>query len=175
MRKVLALVCFISHFIFSISAFASYDAIGIRVIDPDSAPIAGARVTVYPLSSNKPLAMGFTGADGKIVFGQVQSFEIRVEVLAPGFAPGIVSSKEQVAKPFLNVQLKLASRDETVVVTANDTPLPIEDSGSRTSVLDRETLELLQPVSMAEVLRFMPGAIVNSTGRRGSLTSLFVR
>src|SRR5262249_38609144 len=41
--------------------------------------------------------------------------------------------------------------------------------------LDPETLTNRQPVTATEALRFLPGAIFNSNGRRGSLSSLFVR
>src|SRR5206468_3020738 len=102
--------------------------------------------------------------------------DVVIQVLAPGFARKVVTRRQDDVRPAaINIQLRLPTREETVTVTANETPLVVEDSGSRTSVLDRQTLELLQPVSMSDSLRFMPGAVVNSTGRRGSLSSLFVR
>ncbi|HEV8524188.1 MAG TPA: TonB-dependent receptor, partial [Terriglobales bacterium] len=51
----------------------------------------------------------------------------------------------------------------------------IETSGATVAWLDSAALETLQPVTAADVLRFLPGAVEASAGRRGGLGSLFVR
>jgi outer membrane cobalamin receptor len=172
MRKVP--VCIISLlFSFSAFSFSAQLQLDIRVLAPDSTPVSGAQLTVYPVGLNTPVAKQSTNGEGAATFNSLPDGDLQIEVLAPGFAKKVVTQKP--TSGALNIQLQLPTREETVVVTANETPLAVEDSGSRTSVLDRQTLDLFQPVSLNDALRFMPGAIINSTGRRGSLSSLFVR
>jgi outer membrane cobalamin receptor len=74
----------------------------------------------------------------------------------------------------LLVTLQVASAAETVVVTATRTPVPEEQAGINVSLLSSEQIETMQPTSVADVLRFLPGAVVNVAGQRGGLGSLFV-
>jgi outer membrane cobalamin receptor len=75
----------------------------------------------------------------------------------------------------VNIQLRIAARNETVVVTATRTPLPADQTGAPVEIVDNATLTNRQPVEAADAIRFLPGAIVNTAGRRGGLASLFVR
>ena len=172
MRTVFFPVIFV--FALSLSALASSHNFEIRVVDPNSVAVSGAQVTIYPVDSNTALALRTTSGEGVVTLVSFGAGDYRVEILAPGFAPQTLSAKLP-DEARMDVRLKLAPRQETVVVTASDSPLPIEDSGASASVLDRSTLELMQPVSVNEALRFLPGAIINGVGRRGSLSSLFVR
>src|SRR5207237_9752861 len=63
----------------------------------------------------------------------------------------------------------------TVVVSGDRTALPESAGGSQVSTLDAEALRALLPVSAADALRLLPGAVVNTAGQRGGLASLFVR
>src|SRR5581483_6468993 len=54
-------------------------------------------------------------------------------------------------------------------------PIAEGESGSSVSTLNGGDLQLMQPVSGADALRFLPGAVVDTAGQRGALTSLFVR
>jgi vitamin B12 transporter len=62
-----------------------------------------------------------------------------------------------------------------VVVSAERTPLPSAETGADTASLGSEALTAMQPVAAVDALRFLPGAIVSASGRRGGLGSLFVR
>ena len=73
------------------------------------------------------------------------------------------------------VQLRLAAAAETVVVTATRTPVPTEAAGADVETLSGSQLETMQPVAASDGLRFLPGAVVNTAGQRGGLSSLFVR
>src|SRR5207248_7619604 len=55
------------------------------------------------------------------------------------------------------------------------TPEIAERTGVSIDLLNSEQLTTLNPVSSSDALRFLPGAIVAATGRRGGITSLFVR
>ena len=94
-------------------------------------------------------------------------------MLAKGFAAAIanLSSDADTA----TVQLRLAAAAETVVVTATRTPVPTEAAGADVETLSGSQLETLQPVTASDAIRFLPGAVVNTAGQRGGLSSLFVR
>src|SRR5205085_98750 len=112
-------------------------------------PVAGARVTLLA-SNGDVVAVRTTTADGKAEFGSLTAE--RVDILAPGFAE--VSQRVQSGDN--SIALRVATASETVIVTANDTPLPIEQGASPGSLLTGDQLTAMQPVNAAEALRFLP-------------------
>ena len=97
---------------------------------------------------------------------------LRVEVLAPGFAPLTMAVKKSGE---VTARLKLAPQSETVVVSASPSPLEAGLTGLNVSTLDAATLTTLQPVAAADAIRFLPGVILADEGNRGGQTSLFIR
>ena len=67
-------------------AAASAAEIKVKVVDPQSAVVAGAQVTLFPRDSATPAAVGTTSAEGLVVFRGIASNPYQVRVLAPGFA-----------------------------------------------------------------------------------------
>ncbi len=153
------------------STFAS--DLKVRVIDPQGAVVAGARVTLYEQNKATAVAVRITNHEGTSEFRGLSRSEYRVEVLAPGFAPATASSAA--TDSIVTVKVALPTAAEMVVVSAERTPVPSEETGSDTSSLGADALASMQPVAVADALRFLPGAIVSDGGRRGGLTSLFVR
>jgi vitamin B12 transporter len=169
--RVFRLVVFCSFAcLFSISTFAL--DLRVRVVDPSSAAVSGARVAVYAESSRQPLALGESDAQGAAVFHNLKASLLRVEVLAPGFAPLTIAAK---GSGDVTAQLKLASQSETVVVSAAPSPVEAGLTGLNVSTLDSATLTTLQPIAASDAIRFLPGVILGDTGNRGGQTSLFVR
>src|SRR5438874_13279435 len=102
----------------------------VRVLDPNSVAVSGARVIVYSPTSNTPIAAQNTSGGGIANFNGIAAGDYRIEILAAGFAPQTVTSK--LPNPAgLDVALKLARHEETVVVTTSESPLPIEESGAQ--------------------------------------------
>jgi vitamin B12 transporter len=64
---------------------------------------------------------------------------------------------------------------DTIVVTASRTPVRLNDSGSSVSILTREDIERRQIVSIADILRDVPGIAVSQSGNLGAQTQLRVR
>lgn len=146
----------------------------VHVTDPSLRAVSGARVTIYRAANNAQLAVLSSVSDGSATFHNLAPGPFRVQVLAPGFAESVM----EVVAPSesgLNVELKIAARNETVVVTATETPLPADQTGAPVEVVDRDTLVNRQPVEAADAIRYLPGVVINSDGRRGGLASLFVR
>ncbi len=154
-------------------AAASAAEIKIKVVDPQSAVVAGAQVVLILQGSTIPAAVATTSAEGLVVFRDVAAGSYRVQVLAKGFASATtnLSSDAEIT----TVQLRLEAAAETVVVTATRTPVPTEAAGADVETLSGSQLETLQPVTASDAIRFLPGAVVNTAGQRGGLSSLFVR
>src|SRR5919197_5727664 len=146
----------------------------VRVVDPRSTAVAGAQVAVYPAAGSRALGFQSSSAEGTAALFGLEPGEYRVEVLAPGFAPAELAVHVP-AEIDVEVQLKVAGPEQTVVVTATRTPVPAEESGASVALLDAQALEVMQPVSAGDAIRFISGAVVSANGQRGALTSLFVR
>jgi len=146
----------------------------VTVVDPRSAAVAGAQVALYPDASSQALGLQNSSAEGIAAFSGLQNGEYRVEVLAPGFAAARLSVNVT-SDTSTEVRLKVAGPDQTVVVTATRTPITEEDAGVPVALLDQQDLANLQPVSEADALRVLPGAIISTAGRRGGQASLFVQ
>ena len=161
-------------FVLLVSLAAQAAELTIKVVDPRSAVVAGAQVALYRGASSKALFLENSSAEGIASFSGIEPNEYRVEVLAAGFAPAKVAVRVP-QQATINVRLAIAGPEQTVVVTATRTPLPVEESGAAVDLLDHPALENMQPVAAADALRFLPGAVVNTAGQRGGLASLFVR
>lgn len=154
-------------------AAASAAEIKIKVVDPQSAVVAGAQVLLTPQGSTTPAAVAATSAEGLVEFRGVASGRYRVQVLAPGFAEETEDLTP--ATEIVRMALRLAPAAETVVVTATRTPVPTEAAGADVESLSGAQLETMQPIAADDALRFLPGAVVDTQGQRGGLSSLFVR
>ncbi len=168
MRIVVALL----SFFLTTVAFAA--DLQVKVIDPQSAAVAGAKVSLLSTTSSAPLRTALSSAEGELVFVAVPSGTLRIQVLAPGFAPEVISLSEIRSEPVL-IHLRLATTTETVVVSATNTPVSADETGASISTLEQGTLQTMQPVAESDALRFVPGAVVSAAGQRGALASLFVR
>ncbi len=62
-----------------------------------------------------------------------------------------------------------------MVVTATRTPVAGEAAGADVDTLSGAQLTTMQPIAANDAVRFLPGAVVNTAGQRGGLSSLFVR
>ncbi|HSZ61049.1 MAG TPA: TonB-dependent receptor [Terriglobales bacterium] len=146
--------------------------IKIKVVDPREAAVASARVQLLEPGKPAPTAVQNTSAEGVAIFREPPG-SYRIEVLAPGFAPATVDVSSKVETT--TIKLRLATAAETVVVTATRTPVPSQAAGANVDTLRSGELEVMQPVAADDAVRFLPGAVVNSYGQRGALSSLFVR
>lgn len=145
----------------------------IKVVDPQSAAVAGAQVELFHRGSTIPVAVETTSAEGLAVFHGAEPATYRARVLAAGFA---VATQDGVSSSgLITVSLRLAPAAETVTVSAARTLIAGDDSGADVAVLTRGQLELMHPVAADGALRFLPGAVVSTAGQRGGLSSLFVR
>lgn len=159
-------------------AAASASELKIKITDPHAAGVAGAQVSLLPQneSTSTPIGVQTTSGEGSVTFSGLPAGRYRVQVLAPGFAP---ANREEILIPRdtqLTVELRVAATPtETVVVTATRYPVPESEGGASVATLESSQLETMQPVAANDALRFLPGAVIDTAGQRGGLSSLFVR
>ena len=146
----------------------------VKVVDPHSAAVAGAQVSVFRLGEARPLDVRTSSGEGVAVFQVENPAGLRVEVLAPGFAVASVNAGGTPSTT-VTIPLQVATASETVLVSATRTPAPADETATSVFLLNAGTIETMQPDSGADALRFLPGAVVNVAGQRGGLGSLFVR
>ena len=170
-------------FISTASAADPYIEVHIKVVDPRSAAVAGAQVSIYRQGETIPLQVRSTSGEGEAIFHLDNATGLWVQVLAPGFAvawsdvenTSSLSSSSSATPIKLQIALQIATASETVIVSATRTLAPEQETASSVSLLSGDAIETMQPVSGADALRFLPGAVVNVAGQRGGLGSLFVR
>jgi vitamin B12 transporter len=184
---VMRVLC-VSFLLFVVLSVASAADLKVKVVDPQSAAVAGAQVFLFSKGSDTPLKIATTSAEGIALFSELKFGELKRDELKPGelssgpyklqvLAPGFAAFSEDVydRSGVITIPLRLATTSETVVVTATRTPLAAEETGASISTLEHGQLETLRPVAADDAIRFLPGAVVNTSGQRGGLSSLFVR
>jgi len=146
----------------------------VKVIDPNSAAIGAAQVSLLPVGQTTPLGILLTSAEGVASFNGIADGPYRLQVLAPGFAPQNLDVTVP-QEALFTMKLNVAGASEIVVVTATRTPVSEQDSGASVSTLEAGQLGVMRPVAASDAIRFLPGAVVNTVGQRGGQSSLFVR
>src|SRR5580692_12653184 len=154
-------------------AAASAADLKVKVVDPQSAAVPGAQVLLLEDKTASHPQVELTSAEGLAVFREMAAGPHHVRVLAPGFA--VDSTAVSDSADSVTIQLRLAPTSQTVVVTATRTPVEASSAGAAVEVLSGEQLQVMNPVAADDALRFLPGAVVNTAGQRGGLSSLFVR
>ena len=146
----------------------------LMVQSPTGERVSGVQVSLFRARDNSGVGILTTTGDGIVTFSNLADGAYKAEVLAPGFAAQTVDVAAPQSEP-VTVALKLATTPQTVVVSATATPDVASQAGASLDFLNSDQLTLLNPAAAAEALPYIPGAIVNTAGRRGSQASLFVR
>lgn len=158
------------------SAFAQ-EAGGIKgtVVDGDGAKIAGAHVVLT--SSTGVHFNTSTDRDGSFEFNNLRSGSYFIEVKASGFSTFTTEeiSFNRGENKDLSLQLKVASINASVVVTATGTAQRADEVAKVVSTLDAEDIEARHELTLPEALRGIPGVRVQQQGSPGSLTTLRLR
>ncbi len=162
-----------SFLLFVALAAASAADLKVKVVDPQSAAVPGAQVLLLK-PDGAVLHTATSIGDGSASFGNVPSGNYQLQILAPGFA-SLTISVTAPRPEAVTAQLQLAPATQVVVVTATRTPVPAAESGASVALLDASQLQVMQPLDASDALRFLPGAVVDTSGQRGGLASLFVR
>jgi len=133
------------------------------VVDPSGKPIGGAVVRC----NDKTVQSGPDG--GFRITGMAVC---KAEISAPGFE---VQHIQLTPETPVRVQLNIAGLNERIVVTATRAETTVEQAGVDASIVTRADLRGRGFLPVSDVLRSLPGLQVTTTGRYGSLTSVFTR
>jgi vitamin B12 transporter len=171
--RVFRVAVFVFGLVFVFGAAASAANLKVKVVDPQSAAVVDAQVLLLRAGEAAVLSAQSTSAEGTVIFRASDSGKYQIKVLAPGFAVQVADVPARAEE--VSIQLRLATASETVVVSATRTPVPGEAAGADVDTLNNEQLSVMQPVAADDGVRFLPGAVVNTAGQRGGLSSLFVR
>src|SRR5690242_9667597 len=130
--------------LFLSSAFAA--DLRIKVIDPQSAAVTGAQISLYPAGQSTALRVVSSSGAGLATIGNLPEGQYQLQVLSPGFAAYTASIILPKDSDF-TASLTLASMTETVVVSATRNLVPLDETGASVSTLESSELINMQPVA----------------------------
>src|SRR3982074_2300563 len=81
----------------------------IKVVDPHSAAVAGAQVSIYRQGEARPLQVRSTSGEGEAIFHLDNATGLRAQVLAPGFAVAWSDVTNSSAATLITLQVATAS------------------------------------------------------------------
>ncbi len=169
MAHVLRFFSFVAVFLYAIQSndAAAQSALRGRVLDPQHAAIAGARVTA--VSKGRPDSVSLTDRNGQFSLA-VESGDYGLRVVADGFAETTqtIKSNSTSLEP-LEIVLQLAGYSATVTVTemagyealavrsATKTITLLRDVPQSVTVVPLEVIKDTGMQSIADVVRYVPG------------------
>ena len=147
-------------------------AVAGTVTDSSGGVLPGA--TIEALRGLRVVSTTTTGDDGRYLLDLPADGRYRLTARLDGFAAGATDLTAG-AEATADFQLDIAPLSDTVVVTASRTEEGSASVMESHSVFTEDDIETLGSHSVADVLRYVPGLNVASTGREGQLTSVFAR
>ena len=144
------------------------------VLDPQGRAVAGAKVTV--LSTLNQVEERTTDANGRFEFDALGRGTYRLTAESTGLStsPSEISVEDH-HNQVLNLHLKLSATSQQVVVSATLGGALATQVGSSVSVLNPTDMDDHGNQTISDALRAVPGVTVQDSGRRGGVTSTFVR
>jgi outer membrane receptor protein involved in Fe transport len=144
------------------------------VLDPAGRAVPQARVTL--LWAGAPFDERHTDPQGHFAFAGLRGGAYELLAIVPGFAQHAIRIGLRAGESHKeDLHLELSAVSEQVVVSASLSGAVAPEIGSSVSVVDRQEIESRGVQSVYEVLRGLPGVEINQTGRRGAVTSAFIR
>ncbi len=161
-------------FSLSIAPAAAQEPVAVTGLVTDSSGGVLQGATVEARRGLRLVSTTATGGDGRYRLDLPETAPYHLTARLDGFvtAAAEVTATGPATADF---RLDIAPVRDTVVVTASRTAEVAASVTESHSVFTAEDIESLGSHSVADVLRYVPGLNVESTGREGSLTSVFAR
>ena len=139
-----------------------------KVVDPAGAAIPGARVAaVKPIGV---VAQTVSDAAGGFQIAVAEAAGVNLLVTAPGFETRTVPLAQAAT-----ITLAIAPQNDSITVAGSAMDVPLSQQGSSASVIPREEIAGRNEAQAVDLIRYLPGLSVTSTGARGAQTSVFIR
>jgi outer membrane cobalamin receptor len=139
-----------------------------KVVDPSGAAIASAGVAA--VNRLGVVARAATDSAGTFQITVPETSGANLLVTAPGFETKTVPLTEAAS-----ITLAIAPQSDAVTVAGSAMDVPLSEQGSSASVITREEIAQRNEAQAIDLIRYLPGVNVTSTGSRGSITSLYIR
>jgi outer membrane cobalamin receptor len=147
------------------------------VVDAKAAPIRGARVILL-VNDKQSIRETFTNDRGIFELDGLKPGSYAIAVEADGLTQtggaqpiSILAGRES----RIAIPLTVAAIEDSIVVSSTRTEARATETPAIAFVISANELARAQQVNLFDALRLSPGVTVAQTGRRGGVTSLFVR
>lgn len=156
------------------SAPARAAAIQGTVLDPEGAAVSGAKVTL--LTSLAAVEERQTDSRGEYKFDNLPGGVYKLVATLPGFSTSATEVRLQAGEARNeDLKLEISALQQQVVVSASLTGALTTNIGSSVSLVTRQEIQDRNAQIVPDVLRGLPGVEVNTSGRQGGVTSVFIR
>src|SRR5262249_1100579 len=123
-----------------------------------------------------PIGERETNADGRYRFAELRSGAYTLTANFAGFS--VLSTDVEInagESRTLDLALKISTAEERVVVSASLGGALAPQVGSSVSIVTKQDMEDRDAESVYQVLQGLPAVEIAQTGRRGGLTTVFIR
>ena len=147
------------------------------VVDARGRAVRGARVILL-INDKQAIRETFTNERGMFGWDGLKPGDYAITVEADGLTQtgGAQPVKVEAGRDFrVAIPLTVAASADSIVVSATKTEARTNETPASAYVVSANELQLTQRVNVFDSLRLSPGVVVAQTGRRGGVTSLFVR
>ncbi|MBO0863208.1 MAG: TonB-dependent receptor [Chloracidobacterium sp.] len=175
LRSSAILIISISIYGFAIAQSGGYLR-GI-VVDSKTAPVRGARVVLL-VNDKQAIRETFTNNRGIFELDGLKPGDYAIVVEADGLTQtgGAQPVKIAAGREFrVAIPLTVAAIQDSIVVSSTKTETRTDETPVSAFVISANDMERAQQINIFDALRHSPGVTVAQTGRRGGVTSLFVR
>ncbi len=143
------------------------------VQDASGAPIP--EVAVQLVVADGVVSSGTSGSEGRYAVQAPSGVPFRLIARRAGFSDEVVEFAGVDRGTTRDIRLQVGRIADTAVVTATRSPESQARLTQSVTVLTEQDIDAIGATSLADVIRFVPGAAVESSGREGATTALFTR
>ena len=142
----------------------------------DPKGVAAPHASLSLSTPTETVAQSESDAQGQFSFSALPAGTYRLAATLPGLVAVTYDLQLQPGETRqLDLSLQLSAVDEHVVVSASFGDLPATQTASSVSVVTADEMANRDNQGISDVLRELPGVAVADSGRRGGVTSAFIR
>jgi outer membrane cobalamin receptor len=147
------------------------------VVDAQAAPVRGARVVLL-VNDRRAVRETFTNERGIFVLDGLMPGDYAIAVEADGLTQTGGAQPVKIGagrESRIAIPLTVSAVEDAIVVSATRTEARTDETPANAFIISANELARSQRVNLFDALRLSPGVTAAQTGRRGGVTSLFVR